>query len=76
MTATITDLHAYIEDLRATVPYVHPAAQAVIHEWLGEMHDAANQDDPVTFARLARLVTKKIEQEIEWQAHCTMRRKT
>jgi hypothetical protein len=31
------------------------------------MHDAADQDDPATVARLARYVTDKIEQEIEWQ---------
>ena len=67
MTATTTDLHAYIEDLRATVPYVHPGAQATIHSWLQDMHDAADQDDAVTFARLARHVSDKIEQEIEWQ---------
>jgi hypothetical protein len=58
---------AYIEDLRSTVPYVHPAARATIHSWLQDMHDAADQDDAATVARLARLVTKKIEQEIEWQ---------
>jgi hypothetical protein len=67
MTATTTDLHAYIEDLRATVPYVHPAGRATIDAWLGEMHDAADQDDAATVARLACLVTKKTEQEIEWQ---------
>lgn len=67
MTATMTDLHAFIEDLRATVPYVHPAAQATIHEWLQDMHAAADQDDVATVARLARYVTDKIEQEIKWQ---------
>jgi len=74
MTATMTDLRAYVEDLRAyvedlraSVPYVHPAAQAIIHEWLQEMRDAADQDDAVTFARLARYVADKIKLEIEWQ---------
>jgi hypothetical protein len=65
MTATITNLHAYIEDLGATMPYVHPAARATIHSWLQDMHAAADQDDAATVARLARLVTKKIEQEID-----------
>jgi hypothetical protein len=67
MSATLADLHAFIEDLRATVPYVHPAAQATIHEWLQDMHTAADQDDPASVARLARLVTDKINQEIKWQ---------
>jgi hypothetical protein len=66
MTASTTDLHAYIEDLRATVPYVHPAGRATIDAWLGEMHDAADQGDAATVARLARYVTNKIDQEIEW----------
>jgi hypothetical protein len=61
------NLHAYIEDLRATVPYVHPAARATIHSRLQDMHAAADHDDAGTVARLARLVAKKIEQEIEWQ---------
>jgi hypothetical protein len=64
----VTDLHTYIEDLRATVPYVHPAARATIHHWLQDMHAAADQDDTATVARLARCVSDKIEQEIEWCA--------
>jgi hypothetical protein len=73
MTATWTDLHAFIEDLRASVPYMHPAGRASIDAWLSEMHDAADQDDAATFARLARLVTDKIKQEIEWQRGGTRR---
>lgn len=65
MTATITNLHTYIEDLRAAVPYVHPAARATINSWLQDMHAAADQDDAAAVARLARYVTDKIEQEIE-----------
>jgi hypothetical protein len=67
MTATMTDLHTFIEDLRAAVPYVHPAGRATIDAWLGEMHDAADQDDAATVARLARYVADKIAWEIEWQ---------
>jgi hypothetical protein len=68
MTATVTDPHDYIEDLRAILPYVHPAARATINSWLHDMHAAADQDDAATVAQLARYVTDKIEQEIEWQS--------
>jgi hypothetical protein len=67
MTATKIELHDYIEQLRITVPYVHPAGLATIKEWLQEMSAAADHGDSVTVARLARCVADKIEQELEWQ---------
>jgi hypothetical protein len=39
----------------------------MIHEWLGEMREAAAHDDAITVARLARLIKDKIEQEQQWQ---------
>ena len=44
-----------------------PPCPATIHAWLQDMHIAADQDDAATVARLARYVTDKIAQEIEWQ---------
>ena len=69
MTATLTDVHAYIEDLRATIPGdVHPAGRATINWWLQDMHAAADQYDDATLARLGRCILDKIKQEVEWAA--------
>jgi hypothetical protein len=46
---------------------VHPAGRATIDAWLGDMNAAADHGDAVTVARLAKLVTDKIEQELAWQ---------
>jgi hypothetical protein len=68
MSATATDLHGYVHTLRESVPYIHPAAQVAVAEWLREMHEAADHGDTTTFARLAVLISDKIEQELRWQA--------
>jgi hypothetical protein len=67
MTATKIELHDFVEQLRSTVPYVHPAGRATIDAWLSDMHDAADHGDAVTVARLARCISNKIEQELAWQ---------
>jgi hypothetical protein len=46
---------------------VHPAGRATIDAWLAKMHDAADQDDAATVARLVRCIKNKIELEIKWQ---------
>jgi hypothetical protein len=52
MTATGLDLHDYVEQLRRSVPYVHPAGRVTIDIWLDDMLDAADQDDARTVAQL------------------------
>jgi hypothetical protein len=72
MTATKIELHDYIEQLRATMPYVHPAGKATLDAWFAEMNDAAEHGDAITVARLARCVTDKVEQELAWQREDTV----
>jgi hypothetical protein len=68
VSATKIEWHDYIETLRLTVPDdLHPAGMATIHSWFCEMHDAAEHGDAATVAKLARMVSYKVAQEIEWQ---------
>jgi hypothetical protein len=66
MTATGIELWEYLESLRAAVPYVHPAGQVTINEWLSEMRDAVERGDVAEFARLAVMVAEKVDQELGW----------
>jgi hypothetical protein len=68
MSATSISLRDFVETLRATVPYVHPAGRATIDDWLTEALDAADHGDAATVARLASFIAEKVEQELQWQA--------
>jgi hypothetical protein len=59
MSATVIDLHDYLQTLRDTLPYVHPAGMATIHAWLGEALDAADRGDAASVARLASFIPKR-----------------
>lgn len=67
MTAITISLHDYVDTLRSTMPYMHPAGRATIDAWLAEMNDAADHADAATFAKLAQRVTDKVDQELVWQ---------
>jgi hypothetical protein len=67
MTASRIEWHDYLEALRASLPYVHPAGRATIDAWLADMSVAADIGDAATFATLGLLVADKVNQEIEWQ---------
>lgn len=60
------ELRDRVEQLRRTVPYVHPAGGATIDLWYREMLDAADHGDDETIAKLARLIHEKIELEQKW----------
>ena len=66
MTANRIDLHNYVEHLRRSVPYVHPAGRVTIDIWLSDMRDAADKGDISTVDRLAQMVRQKIDQELKW----------
>jgi hypothetical protein len=68
MSASKIGLHNFVASVRAAVPEdLHPAGLATIHVWLGHMTHAADRDDPLTVARLSKLVTEKVKQEIMWR---------
>ena len=67
MSATQIKLRDYVETLRHTIPHIHPAGRATVHQWLQEADGAAHNDDAAAVARFALLIASKIEQELQWQ---------
>lgn len=67
MSGSSISLRDFVEQLRISVPCVHPAGRATIDHWLMDMVDAADHGDAATVARLAVLIAGKIELELQWQ---------
>lgn len=63
MSADRIELFDYIDQLRCSVPDVHPAGRMMIHHWLGEMREAAARDDAATVVKLAQMIAAKIEHD-------------
>jgi hypothetical protein len=54
MTASAIQLRDFIEQLRSSVPNLHPAGMETIRAWFWEMTDAADHGDAATVARFAK----------------------
>jgi hypothetical protein len=60
-----------ISDLQRRVPYMHPSAASIVHEWLSRACDADEQGDTRDLARLLGMVRDKIVFELRWEARAT-----
>jgi len=68
MSATVINMHDYIEALRLHVPPdIHPSTRSIIAEYLAEMHLAAD-DDPALVAKLAGFICYRVAQELRFEA--------
>jgi hypothetical protein len=71
MTAAALDIHEWILTFHATVEAqlaeIHPSAQCICLEWIGEMHAAANAGDMDEVARLVEITQDKIADERTWE---------
>jgi hypothetical protein len=67
MTAATITLGQYLQTLRQTIPYVHPSGKVTIDGWLNDMETYADQNDGANFAKLAQLITTKVNHELSWQ---------
>ena len=59
-------VRTFKEEIDATSQDIHPYAQAIIHEWLGEMFAEAAEGASSEVARLCTLVRDKIALERSW----------
>lgn len=68
MPASAIDLTDFAAAVRCIVPTdIHPAARATLHTWLSDMLMAANRGDAAAVAKLAKRISDKVEQELEWE---------
>ena len=68
MSASLSSMDKFYAAFAESVPNdIHPSGRAVIHEWLGDMRDAIERNDPHEYKRLAGMVTRKIAQERQWE---------
>jgi hypothetical protein len=49
---------------------VHPSARQIVHEWRGELRDAACRGERDEVRRLAAMCREKIVDEIAWHHRC------
>jgi hypothetical protein len=49
---------------------VHPSARQIVHEWRGELRDAACRGDRDEVRQLAEMCREKIVDEIAWHHEC------
>jgi hypothetical protein len=58
----------FIHLFRSTIPDgLHPAAATTIRYWFGAMEYAADRNDRAKVERLARMIERKVEQELEFE---------
>jgi hypothetical protein len=57
----------YVEALRSTIPYVHPAARVDLHFWMMALDDAITRNDTAEVTRLIWMIESTIRQELRWQ---------
>lgn len=70
MSATATNLHAFIEDVRRTAPdYLHPLSIMSIHRWPNDAHAYVNIGEEERAVRLIRYASEKIKSEVAWEAY-------
>lgn len=75
MTTTKIKLRDLVETMRLTLPEnLHPAGATTIHHWFVEMIDAANHGDAETVHKFGRLVSEKVDKELQWERENTVTR--
>ena len=60
--------HDFISLFRTTLPDgLRPIGAAVIRHWFGKMEQAADHGNGAEVARLAQMIERKVNQEINYQ---------
>jgi hypothetical protein len=71
VSANAVDMHEWInnfsDSLAEQLEQIHPSAQRICHEYLGEMHSAADAGEMDELARLITLTQDKIADELIWE---------
>ena len=67
MSATVLNLHEFIEDFRREVEALELHPSIDITGRVAEMHEAIERGDTDEFKRLIHLTQRKVADELEWE---------